>query len=179
MASDFFRKLVAVIRLAVPYTGMILSTRESPQMRHDCLRLGISQISAASSVSPGGYRQRQDEGRDTAQFVVSDDRPADEVILDVTKLGYIPSFCTACYRSERTGRDFMAYAKPGEIHNFCLPNALLTFEEYLMDYASDETRRVGEALIEENLKRMNGSAQTKALRERLEAIRAGTRDLYF
>ena len=174
-----FKKLVAVIRMAVPYTGMILSTRESAEMRHECLQLGISQISAASSVSPGGYKQREEEGCDTAQFVVCDNRPADEVILDVAKLGYIPSFCTACYRSERTGRDFMAYAKPGEIHHFCLPNALLTFEEYLMDYASEETRLVGEALIEQNLQGMNGSEQTTKLRERLAAIKAGQRDFYF
>ena len=179
VSDDDFKKIVAVVRLSLPYTGMILSTRESPEMRHECLQLGISQISAASSVSPGGYKQRQDEGCDTAQFVVCDNRPADEVILDVAKLGYIPSFCTACYRSERTGRDFMAYAKPGEIHHFCLPNALLTFEEYLMDYASEETRRVGEALIEQNLQGMNGSEQTKKLRERLAAIKAGERDFYF
>jgi 2-iminoacetate synthase len=179
LTDDDFRKLVAVIRMAVPYTGMILSTRESPQMRHECLELGISQISAASSVAPGGYKQRLEQDGDAPQFTVCDCRSADEVILDVAKLGYIPSFCTACYRSERTGQEFMAYAKPGEIHNYCLPNALLTFEEYLLDYASEETRKVGEKLIEDNIAAMNGSGLAKTLRERIAAIKAGQRDLYF
>jgi 2-iminoacetate synthase len=136
VSDEEFKRLVAILRMAVPYTGMILSTRESPDMRRDCFALGISQISAGSRTDPGGYSG----GDSAAQFSLGDHRSLDEVIRDVASLGYIPSFCTACYRLGRTGRDFMDLAKPGLIKGHCDPNALSTFKEFLIDYASEETR---------------------------------------
>lgn len=174
-----FRLLIAIIRLAVPYTGMILTTRETPEMRRECLRLGVSQISAGSSVSPGGYTEANPDEEDARQFEVGDHRPLDEVMCDLCLQGYLPSFCTACYRSGRTGRDFMALAKPGEIHHFCLPNALLTFREYLLDYASPETRRAGEQTIREHLEQIEVQAIRRETEARLARLDAGERDVYF
>lgn len=171
-----FRKIVAILRLAVPYTGIIMSTRETPNLRRETFALGVSQISAGSRTNPGGYST--DEAKpDAAQFSLGDHRPLDEVIRDVASLGYIPSFCTACYRLGRTGQDFMDLAKPGQIKYHCDPNALSTFMEYLMDYASAETRKVGEHLIESVLKDMN--SKQKAVASRLvEKVRTGKRDVY-
>ena len=137
-----FRKIVAILRLAVPYTGMIMSTRETANMRRETFALGVCQISAGSRTNPGGYEE--DEEFDAAQFQLGDHRSLDEVIRDVAELGYIPSFCTACYRLGRTGMDFMDLAKPGDIKHHCDPNALSTFLEYLLDYGSAETRAIGE-----------------------------------
>ena len=137
-----FRKIVAILRLAVPYTGIIMSTRETANIRRETFALGVSQISAGSRTNPGGYTD--DEHEDASQFSLGDHRELDEVIRDVASLGYIPSFCTGCYRLGRTGADFMDLAKPGEIKQHCDPNGLSTFVEYLMDYASQETRAVGE-----------------------------------
>lgn len=170
-----FRKLVAILRLAVPYTGMILSTRETPNLRREAFALGISQISAGSRTNPGGYAA--DERLDEAQFQLGDHRPLDEVIRDVAELGYVPSFCTACYRLGRTGSDFMDLAKPGEIKHHCDPNALSTFLEYLLDYGSPATRAAGEALIARRLASMEepGRRRTEKM---LERVRAGERDVF-
>ena len=169
-----FRKLVAMLRLAVPYTGMIMSTRETPNIRRETFALGVSQISAGSRTNPGGYVE--DEHFDEAQFQLGDHRALDEVIRDVATLGYIPSFCTACYRLGRTGRDFMDLAKPGDIKHHCDPNALSTFLEYLEDYGSQTTREVGDALIAQKTAAMDPvrRAHTEKM---LAAVLAGERDV--
>jgi 2-iminoacetate synthase len=169
-----FRKLVAILRLAVPYTGMIMSTRETPNLRRETFALGVSQISAGSRTNPGGYAE--DEKFDTAQFQLGDHRSLDEVIRDVAGLGYVPSFCTACYRLGRTGMDFMDLAKPGEIKHHCDPNALSTFLEYLLDYGSDSTRAIGESLIAQKTAEMDDvrRAHTEKM---LAGVRAGDRDV--
>lgn len=169
-----FKKIIAIFRLAVPYTGMILSTRENPDMRRAALALGISQISAGSRTNPGGYLE---ETRSDGQFSLGDHRPLDEVIHDIASLGYIPSFCTACYRLGRTGEDFMDLAKPGEIKLHCEPNAFSTFTEYLQDYASPKTKRVGEKLIDESLAHMEGK-QKKITEGMVEKVRSGKRDVF-
>jgi 2-iminoacetate synthase len=169
-----FKKIIAVFRLAVPYTGMILSTRENPDIRRAALAMGISQISAGSRTNPGGYLK---EERDDGQFSLGDHRPLDEVIRDVASLGYVPSFCTACYRLGRTGEDFMDLAKPGEIKLHCEPNAFSTFTEYLQDYGSPETRAVGEKLIEDSLVDMEGK-QKKITTGLVEKVRSGKRDVF-
>ena len=169
-----FRKLVAILRLAVPYTGIIMSTRENPNLRRETFALGVSQISAGSRTNPGGYAEGEKE--DKSQFSLGDHRPLDEVIRDVASLGYIPSFCTACYRLGRTGENFMDLAKPGEIKLFCDPNALSTFEEYLRDYASPETRQAGAKLIADTLADMPGP-QRQLAEKLLTQVRAGKHDV--
>ncbi len=151
--DDTFEKIIACIRLAVPYTGMIISTRESEEVRGRALRLGISQISGASRTSVGGYTD-EERPHDTEQFDVSDQRTLDEVVRWLMETGHIPSFCTACYREGRTGDRFMALCKNGQILNCCHPNALMTLTEFLVDYASDETKKVGFELIEKELKKI-------------------------
>lgn len=168
-----FKKIIAVLRLAVPYTGIILSTRETPEMRRAAFDLGVSQISAGSRTNPGGY---SDEGA-CEQFSLGDHRSLDEVVRDICEHGYLPSFCTSCYRLGRVGLDFMEYAKPGEIKEKCLPNALFTFEEYLIDYASEETRAVGRALMERKLTEVPETIRREVNRT-LAKIRAGERDLF-
>jgi len=172
-----FKRIVAVLRLAVPYTGIILSTRERPDMRDELLSLGVSQISAASSTSPGGYCSEQEGNR--SQFATADRRSLDEVVRQICRKGYLPSFCTACYRRGRTGEAFMELAKPGDIQEMCRPNALLTFEEYLLDYASTETRKLGERLIRQQLEGIENPALQRSTRKRLDEIVGGKRDLYF
>ena len=169
-----FLKLVAILRLAVPYTGLIMSTRESAAVRRATFALGVSQISAGSRTNPGGYAELGEEG-DSQQFQLGDHRPTDEVIRDVAALGYIPSFCTACYRLGRTGRDFMDLAKPGLIKGHCSPNAMSSFLEYLRDYASPETKAIGEALIEKELRSMT-PVQTKLSNRLMDRVKAGERD---
>ena len=149
--DDIFAKLVACIRIAVPYTGMIISTRESKECRERVLHLGISQISGASRTSVGGYSEPEPEGENSEQFDVSDKRTLDEVVHWLMDMKYIPSFCTACYREGRTGDRFMSLCKTGQIQNCCHPNALMTLKEFLMDYASPETRKIGEELIQSEL----------------------------
>lgn len=170
-----FRKLVAILRLAVPYTGIIMSTRETPNIRRETFALGVSQISAGSRTNPGGYAE--DEELDAAQFQLGDHRSLDEVMRDVAQLGYVPSFCTGCYRLGRTGHDFMDLAKPGDIRHMCQPNALSTFEEYLVDFATPETKAIGEARIEEELEHMDPGERTLSERQ-LARIRGGERDVY-
>jgi len=174
-----FRKIVAILRLAVPYTGIIMSTRETPNIRRETFSLGVSQISAGSRTSPGGYAEGESEsGSDECgQFSLGDHRPLDEVVRSIAELGYIPSFCTACYRLGRTGRDFMDLARPGEIRHHCDPNALATFLEYLEDYASPATRAAGLALIDRLMSEME--PQGRQIAERLlAAVRAGQRDVF-
>ncbi len=170
-----FRKVVAILRLAVPYTGIIMSTRETADIRRETFALGVSQISAGSRTNPGGYSE--EERIESAQFCLGDHRPLDVVIRDVAALGYVPSFCTACYRLGRTGRDFMDLAKPGEIKGHCTPNALATFQEYLQDYASPETRAVGEATIAGALAEMEPELRAKAERM-VRLVKDGKRDVY-
>jgi 2-iminoacetate synthase len=176
--DDDFKKLVAIIRLAVPYTGMILSTRETAELRQEVFELGISQISAGSRTNPGGYQENSDEGFRAAQFNLGDTRTLDEVIHDITLKGHIPSFCTACYRLGRTGSDFMDLAKPGLIQKYCRTNAILTFKEYLEDYATTATRTDGETLIGKLVAETNRSGMKKMLNSRLKRIENGERDLY-
>ena len=171
-----FRRIVAILRLAVPYTGIIMSTRETAQMRRETFALGVSQISAGSRTNPGGYTDSLHE-EDGSQFCLGDHRPLDEVVRDVAEMGYIPSFCTGCYRLGRTGQDFMDMAKPGDIKNHCNPNAISTFMEYLMDYASYETRLIGENLIEDVIGSMHGIARDRALLL-LEKVKKGSHDMY-
>ena len=150
ISDDIFAKLCALIRISVPYTGMIVSTRESQEVREKVIRLGVSQISGASRTSVGGYTEAE-RPHDSEQFDVSDQRTLDEVVLWLMKMGYIPSFCTACYREGRTGDRFMSLCKSGQIQNCCHPNALMTLKEFLEDYASEETKKVGEEMIAKEL----------------------------
>ena len=176
--DDTFAKLVACIRIAVPYTGMIVSTRESQKSRERVLNLGISQISGGSRTSVGGYTT-EERPEDTAQFDVSDRRSLDEVIRWLMELDYLPSFCTACYREGRTGDRFMALCKAKQIQNCCLPNAIMTLKEYLEDYASEETRRIGDELIEKYIPGVTNPKAKAVLRERLDKITQGERDFRF
>ncbi|KQC11007.1 MAG: [FeFe] hydrogenase H-cluster radical SAM maturase HydG [Smithella sp. SDB] len=173
-----FKKLVAIIRMAVPYTGMILSTRETPELRDEVFALGISQISAGSRTNPGGYQENSSDAFRAAQFNLGDTRTLDEVILDITERSHIPSFCTACYRLGRTGKDFMDLAKPGLIQKFCQTNAVFTFKEYLLDYASPVTREAGEKLIKKMLNKTFKTKRKKMVSDRLQKIEEGTRDVY-
>ncbi len=173
-----FKKLVAIIRMAVPYTGMILSTRENPALRSEVFALGISQISAGSRTNPGGYQEDSSEAFRAAQFNLGDTRTLDEVILDITERGHIPSFCTACYRLGRTGKDFMDLAKPGLIQKFCQTNAVFSFKEYLLDYASPQTREAGEKLIRKMLAQTFKTQRKKSVMDKLQNIEGGKRDVY-
>ena len=178
--DETFAKIIAIIRIAVPYTGMIISTRESKSVREKALRLGISQISGGSRTSVGGYAEEEDEDENSAQFDVSDRRTLDEVVKWLMELGYIPSFCTACYREGRTGDRFMALCKSGQIQNCCHPNALMTLEEYLMDYASPETREIGEKIIEKELLNIPKEKVRNIARNYIEEIKKdGKRDFRF
>lgn len=174
--DDTFAKIVAVIRISVPYTGMIVSTRESKACREKVLHLGISQISGGSRTSVGGYFEPESEEESSAQFDVSDDRSLDEVVNWLMGMGYIPSFCTACYREGRTGDRFMSLCKSGQIQNCCLPNALMTLQEYLEDYASDDTKLIGEALINKEISNIPKEKVRKIVEENLFAIKSGARD---
>ena len=177
--DDTFAKIVACIRIAVPYTGMILSTRESKKCRERVLHLGISQISGGSRTSVGGYVEEEAEDESSEQFDVSDKRTLDEVVNWLMDMEYIPSFCTACYREGRTGDRFMSLCKSGQIQNCCLPNALMTLKEYLMDYASQDTREKGEAMIAREIQNIPKEKVRLIVREHLEEIEKGNRDFRF
>ena len=177
--DDTFAKIVACIRIAVPYTGMIVSTRESEKCRERLLHLGISQISGGSKTSVGGYFNPMPEKEESAQFDISDRRPLDEVLRWLMQLGYLPSFCTACYGSGRTGDRFMEICKKQQIHNFCHPNAIMTLKEYLEDYASEETKKVGEALIAKELETLEHSDIKAIVEKDLVKIAHGERDFKF
>ena len=177
--DETFLKIIACIRVAVPYTGMIISTRETKKVRGEALKYGISQISGGSRTSVGGYVEPENEDENSAQFDVSDNRTLDEVVKWLMELGYVPSFCTACYREGRTGDRFMSLCKAGQIHNCCLPNALMTLKEYLIDYASPETRKIGEALIEKQLLNIPNEKTRSVAEKHLAEIEEGKRDFRF
>ena len=179
ISDEMFAKIVACIRIAVPYTGMIVSTRESQASRERVLHLGISQISGGSRTSVGGYVEKEPEEDNSAQFDVSDTRSLDEVVNWLMKLGYVPSFCTACYREGRTGDRFMALLKSKQIINCCHPNALMTLKEYLEDYASEDTKLHGEALIAKELLKIPNEVVRKRATEYITNIHEGKRDFRF
>ena len=177
--DDTFAKIVACIRVSVPYTGMIVSTRESKATRERVLHLGISQISGGSRTSVGGYAEEEPEDESSAQFDVVDNRTLDQVMNWLMKIGYIPSFCTACYREGRTGDRFMSLCKSRKILNCCHPNALMTLKEYLMDYAKPETKEIGEALIQKEIDNVPSEKIREILKARLKKIEEGERDFRF
>jgi 2-iminoacetate synthase len=176
-----FGRMVAILRLAVPYTGMILTAREPAEIRTELMKYGISQIDGGTKIEIGAYAKDEPEVQNLnkEQFKINDDRPLSAVIDELIDTGHIPSFCTACYRLGRTGEHFMEFSVPGFIKNFCSPNAMLTLAEYLEDYASPEIAQKGYAIIEENVKQLNGNVKPDELYKRLERIKAGERDLYF
>jgi len=176
VSDDDFLKIIAILRLAVPYTGMIMSTRETAEMRHKSFEIGISQTSAGSRTDPGGYELSAGDFN-TSQFAVGDTRPLDEVVREIASMGFTPSFCTACYRTGRTGADFMDLAKPGAIKYHCEPNALSTFTEYLEDYASAETKRAGSRHIVRQIAAMNDK-QNRIAQPMMNRVRAGERDVF-
>lgn len=177
--DDIFAKIIACIRIAVPYTGMIISTRESKACRERVLKLGISQISGASRTSVGGYAEPEPEDENSAQFDVSDNRTLDEVVHWLMDLGYIPSFCTACYREGRTGDRFMSLCKSRQILNCCHPNALMTLKEYLEDYASEDTKKIGEQLILREMEQIPNEKVKRIALDNLKNIEKGNRDFRF
>lgn len=179
ISDDVFARIVACIRIAVPYTGMIISTRESQRVRERVLHLGISQISGGSRTSVGGYVTPEPAAENSAQFDVSDTRSLDEVVRWLMELGYVPSFCTACYREGRTGDRFMSLCKSGQIQNCCLPNALMTLQEYLEDYAAPDTRAAGERVIAQQLDEITNPRVRSIVTERLAHIAQGARDFRF
>lgn len=175
-----FKRIVAIIRLAVPYTGLILSTRENAEFRRELLKLGVSQISAGSRTSPGAYENSKANDGESQQFTMGDTRSLDEIMQDlISNLGYLPSFCTSCYRSGRTGEHFMELVKPGFIYKFCEPNAIVTVLEYLLDYGSQETIKMGEELILKEIDKIQDPNIKKAVLKRVEEVRKGKRDTYF
>lgn len=179
ISDEVFQKIVALIRIAAPYAGMIVSTRESQDTREKVLELGISQISGGSRTSVGGYVEKEAEEDNSAQFDVSDTRTLDEIVNWLLEMGYIPSFCTACYREGRTGDRFMRLAKSGQIANICQPNALMTLKEYLEDYASEDTKKKGEALIDKELERIPNPKVKAIAEEHIAELNEGKRDFRF
>ena len=179
VSDEIFEKIVAVIRIAVPYTGMIVSTRESQKTREKVLELGISQISGASRTSVGGYCEPEPEDENTAQFDTSDRRTLDEIVCWLLERGFIPSFCTACYREGRTGDRFMTLLKAGQIANCCQPNALMTLKEYLEDYASEKTQKIGETVIAKELENIPNQKVKSIAKDYLDNIHSGKRDFRF
>jgi 2-iminoacetate synthase len=178
--DESFKKLVAVIRLSVPYTGIILSTRERAELRRELFEVGISQISAGSRTSPGSYKETEEslDEEELQQFQLGDHRTLDEIVKDCASLGYMPSFCTACYRSNRTGDRFMELAKTGNIGKICVPNALATFKEYLNDFASDETKEAAEKFLEDEIEKVEGTTRNK-VDKMIERVDDGERDVFF
>lgn len=179
ISDEIFQKIVAIIRIAVPYTGMIISTRESQKSREKVLAVGVSQISGGSKTSVGGYAEKEIPEENSQQFDVSDTRTLDEIVAWLLRLGYIPSFCTACYREGRTGDRFMSLVKTGQIANCCAPNALMTLQEYLEDYASPETKRLGVKMIQELIEKVPNPAIRRRAIENLKKITEGERDFRF
>jgi len=176
--DDEFRKIVAVLRVAVPFTGLILSTRETSEMRKELLTYGISQISAGSCTDVGGYVEREEGHKVPSQFELEDHRTPLEILKNLVKDGYIPSYCTACYRMGRTGDRFMSLAKSGQIHNVCTPNALMTLQEFVLDYGDDEMKNMCEGFIEEQMKTVDNEKVRELLKGNLQKLKDGQRDLY-
>ncbi|MFW2486937.1 [FeFe] hydrogenase H-cluster radical SAM maturase HydG [Clostridium chromiireducens] len=179
ISDEIFAKIVAVLRITVPYTGLIVSTRESQKTREKVLELGVSQISGGSSTSVGGYAEKEKEEENSAQFDVSDTRTLDEIVNWLLEKGHIPSFCTACYREGRTGDRFMQLVKSGQIANCCQPNALMTLKEYLEDYASEDTKKKGEEVIKNEIPNIPNEKVKKIVIENLENLNEGKRDFRF
>jgi len=177
------KRIIAILRLAVPYTGLILTARETPELRKECMELGVSQIDAGTQIELQGYSNKKNKSNqdlDKEQFKIGDSRDLDDILRELLENGFTPSFCTACYRLGRTGEHFMEFSKPGFIHNFCTPNAILTLAEYLEDYASPKTKKVGYDLIENSIDTSRLSDETKkSLLVKLEEIKESKRDLYF
>ena len=174
ISDETFTKLIACIRLAVPYTGMIISTRESEAVRQKALQVGISQISGGSRTTVGGYTE-EERPHDTEQFDVSDQRTLDEVVCWLMRMGFIPSFCTACYREGRTGDRFMSLCKSGQILNCCHPNALMTLTEFLEDYATEETKKIGYELIQKELEKIPTDKVKAIAKQNIDDIRSSNR----
>lgn len=179
ISDEIFQKIVAILRITVPYTGLIISTRESQKTREKVLELGVSQISGASCTSVGGYSEKEKEEDNSAQFDVNDDRTLDEIVNWLLEMGHIPSFCTACYREGRTGDRFMTLVKSGQIANCCQPNALMTLKEYLEDYASEDTKKKGEEVIRNEIPNIPNEKVRKVVLEHLEDLNEGKRDFRF
>ena len=179
ITDALFKKIVAILRLTVPYTGIIISTRESKASREDVLKVGVSQISGASKTSVGGYSEDEGESDDTEQFEIDDNRSLDEIVQWLVKLGYVPSFCTACYREGRTGDRFMRLAKTGQIKNVCQANSLMTFTEYLQDYASEGTRQSGLEMVASELNTIPNAVVKQKAQEYIERLHRGERDFRF
>ncbi|BDU50518.1 [FeFe] hydrogenase H-cluster radical SAM maturase HydG [Haliovirga abyssi] len=178
--DDDLKRIIAILRLAVPYTGLILTARETAELRKECMELGVSQIDAGTKIELQGYsKHKKEQDLRKEQFKIGDSRGLDEVMGELMTQGFIPSFCTACYRLGRTGEHFMEFSKPGFIHNFCTPNALLTLSEYLDDYASPETKKAGYSLVEKELKTINLGNAKDSILKKLESIKNGERDLYY
>ncbi|MGP1412000.1 MAG: [FeFe] hydrogenase H-cluster radical SAM maturase HydG [Peptoanaerobacter stomatis] len=177
--DELFKKIVALVRISAPYTGIIISTRESQKSREEVLKIGVSQISGASSTSVGGYEQKESEKDNSAQFDVDDNRTLDEIVNWLLKLGYVPSFCTACYRAGRTGDRFMKFAKSGQIVNVCQPNSLMTLKEYLIDYASNDTKQKGETVILNELEEIQREVVKKKAKDYIHQMQEGKRDFRF
>ena len=179
VSDEDFKLLIAAIRLSVPYTGMILTAREPIAVRDEVMRYGISQIDAGSSIGVGDYAHKDEESKRKSQFVLGDTRSLDDVIYELATGGYIPSFCTSCYRAGRTGEHFMEFAIPGFVKRFCTPNALLTFAEYLYDYASPRTKKVGLELIDKEVAKIEDPQMYVSIKENLAKMKVGIRDLHY
>ena len=179
VSDEDFKKLVAILRLAVPYTGLILTCRASVELRNEVLAFGVSQIDAGSDIGVGAYATQDPESAKKSQFVLADGRSLDQVIGELADAGYVPSFCTACYRAGRTGEHFMEFAVPGFVKRYCTPNAILTLLEYLNDYATPQTREKGLLQIKKELEAMPEGEEKKALQKRIDEVNAGKRDLYY
>jgi len=175
------KRIIAILRLAVPYTGLILTARENAEVRKECMELGVSQIDAGTKIEIKGYsKAKEKQNIKKEQFTIGDTRTLDSTMKEMMLDGFVPSFCTACYRLGRTGEHFMEFSKPGFIHQFCTPNAILTMTEYLEDYASDETKKVGQELLEKELKTAKLSDNVKAtLADKIKRVKNGERDLYY
>lgn len=179
LVSDHeFKRIVSIIRLAVPFTGIILSTRESAEMRKEVLNYGVSQVSAGSCTGVGGYKEEAELGKKVDQFEVADHRSPLEVIKGLLKYGFVPSYCTACYRSGRTGDRFMRLAKSGQIHNVCQPNALMTLQEFAIDYGDTELKNLVDKVIEEQVECIEKDTIKLLTKENIEKIKEGKRDLF-
>lgn len=182
VSNDDFVKLVAILRLAVPYTGMILTARETPDIRREVMKFGVSQIDGGTKLELGGYHEKegkQQQNLEKEQFFINDSRNLNEIIDELLQNGYLPSFCTSCYRAGRTGEHFMEFSVPGFIKRFCSPNAMLTLAEYLEDYASSETKKAGYQVIDQNVRELARFQNVDDLTARIEKVKQGARDLYF
>ena len=179
VSDEDFKKLVAILRLSVPYTGLICTARESAKMRNEVIPLGVSQIDAGTRIGVGGYKKAKQANAlpEKEQFSIGDNRSLDDVVSEVCDMNFIPSFCTACYRAGRTGEEFMKVAKSKFVHNFCIPNAIFTFKEYLQDYASEATREKGEAILNKHVEKFKGEPIYDTIINNLKRIEKGERDL--